>query len=194
MIVIQDDILPREQLLAIRASALQAGFGSWSPPTHRFGKGSYEGMGFKGDMAALHATISRVLAVPIYPNSSFFRASFGDNLERLIHSDRNAGQYTAIAYLSEHDHESHGTAFYMHKATNKREMPTLEELEEAGTTEQWNKDMLDETKWEQMDVVRGLFGRLLIFSAPLFHGRFPTRGFGDSPETGRMAWVCHFIM
>ncbi len=193
MIIIQDDILPRERLLQIRQSALQGGFGTWSPPTHRFGKGYYEGMGFKGDMASLHASISSALGRPIYPNASFFRASFGDKLERLIHSDRNSGDYTAIVYLSEHDHENHGTSFFLHRASNKREMPTLQELEEAGTTEEWNKDMLDESKWEQLDVVRGLFGRLLIFSAPMFHGRFPAHGFGDSPETGRMAWVCHFM-
>ncbi len=193
MILIQDNILPHETLLAIRNSALQAGFGTWSPPTHRFGKGYYEGMGYKGNMAHLHAAISKTMGIPIYPNASFFRASYGDNLERLIHSDRNDGHFTAIIYLSEHDHEEHGTAFWRHRKTNLREMPAIETMEQDGSTTVWAEDMLDESKWEQVDTVRGLFGRLLIFSAPLFHGRFPARGFGDSPETARMAFVCHFV-
>src|SRR5882724_4912025 len=102
MIIIQDDILPNEQLHAIRQSALQAGFGTWSPPSHRFGKGYYEGMGYKGTMASLHAAIASVLRASIHPNSSFFRVNYGEGLERLIHSDRNDGDATAIIYLSEH--------------------------------------------------------------------------------------------
>lgn len=71
------------------------------------------------------------------------------------------------------------------------EMPSVQEMEEAGTTEQWNEDMRDDSKWEQLDYVSGEFGRLLLFSAPLFHARVPDHGIGTTPEDARMIFVMH---
>lgn len=188
MIIIQDNILPRDLLIGIRQSALESGFGTWSPPSHTFGSGVYRNMNWKGHNAALHIAVSKTLNQPIYPNQSFFRVLDENEEPRLIHSDRNDGSLTAIIYLSEHDHVRHGTGFYSHRETGLREMPPPAEMD----TVKWDSEMQDINKWEEIDFVRGLFGRLLVFSAPLFHGRFPEQGFGTTPEDSRMIWVCHF--
>lgn len=194
MIQIHDDILPKEQLLAVRQSALESGFGTWQPASNSFGYSSYRGMNWKGHHGTMHAALTRLVKTPIYPNSSFFRVASADEDKALIHSDRNDGNYTAIAYMSEDDDVVHGTAFYVHKSTGLREMPPMQEMIASGEHERWMEDMKDYDKWEQLDFVRGLFGRMLIFSAPLFHKRVPDYGFGNNPENSRMIWVSHFLV
>lgn len=191
MILIEDNIMKETDLCSIRESALASGFGSWQPPTHRFGTGHYKGMNWRGNHAPLHATLYNLMKGPVFPNSSFFRVCTEDTEKRLVHSDQADGRFTAIAYLSDHDEVS-GTAFYRHKETGRLTMPTLEEMEADGSTDWWNEQMQDDDKWEQTDFVRGILGRMVIFSAPLFHGRVPYHGIGTDPESARMIWVCHF--
>ncbi len=189
MILIADNIMAEEGLDRIRDSALASGFGAWQPPSHLFGTGHYKGMNWKGEMAPMHMVMNNLMGQPVFPNSSFFRVSNTDTEKAMVHSDRNDGQYTAIAYLTEHE-ELSGTAFYRHKETGVSEMPPIEEMTDR---EYWNKEMQDFDKWEQTDFVRGLKGRMMIFSAPLFHSRFPFHGIGETPEEGRMVFVSHFF-
>lgn len=192
MILIQDNILPKELLMGIRQSAIEGGFGNWTPPSRSLGYSSYKGMGFHGHHAALHISISKTLRQNIYPNLSFFKISTEDDNHRLIHSDRNDGSFTSIIYLSEHEDLTSGTGFYSHNETGLYEMPTLQEMNESGNLTKWDEDMHDESKWSQVDFVSGKFGRILIFTAPLFHGRLPFQGIGTTEENARMIHVCHF--
>jgi hypothetical protein len=193
MIIIQDNVIPDENIAEIRLSTFESGFGAWTPAKKDFGYSEYKGMNWKGFHGALHIALYNLMQKPIFPNQSFFKISTKDDNSRLIHSDRNDGAHTAIVYLSEHEDIS-GTGFYRHIETGKTIMPTFFDMMEEGTVDYWNKATKDETQWEQTDFVRGLKGRMLVFDAPLFHGRIPHHGIGDTPENARMIWVCHFFM
>lgn len=192
MITILDNLFTSEDLEKLRESAIQGGFGTWTPPTSLMGSGNYEGMAYKGDHLPLHKTLSFAMGRSVYPNLSFFRILTEATEKRYIHSDRNEGDYTCIVYLSDHKDIS-GTEFYRHKSTGRTEMPSIEEMKSSKELEVMSKDMTeDENAWERTDFCRGLYGRMLIFSAPLFHGRFPLHGIGTKPTDTRMIWVCHF--
>jgi hypothetical protein len=126
----------------------------------------------------------------------FFRVTKPTTEAAYVHSDREWGAWTCIAYLSQHPEVS-GTAFYRHRQTQLCEMPSFQEMKErwpAEAFEQIKTAMVkgSEEDWEQLDFVRGLFNRALIFHAPLFHSRFPRHGLGSDDASGRMVWVCHF--
>lgn len=179
----------------VRASALGSGFATWRPNTGKVGSSVYDGMNFQ----ARHGLMLRALTAAmggmhIFPNSCFCRITTPDTERAYIHSDREAGQWTCVAYLSQHEEVS-GTAFYRHKQTGLREMPPIQQMEADGTFDVFKKDMVSggENEWEQLDFVRGVFNRAVIFYAPLFHSRFPMHGLGGGdPETARMVWVSHF--
>lgn len=192
MIIIKDNILPKESLDSIVAATHQSGYGTWTPAVADLGHPSTPGMNWQGYHAPLHISIYNVMKEPIFPNHSFFKVSTKDDNISLIHSDRNDGDWTAIVYLSSHDYKS-GTGFYRHKETGLNEMPEVKSMVDSGTVDQWNQSMREEDKWEQTDFVAGLYGRMVIFKAPLFHSRIPRLGQGESFEEGRIVWVCHFF-
>lgn len=190
MILIKDNLFTPEQVTNLRQGAIAAGFDNWVPPSHTFGSGIYKGMCWAGNHADIHNAISSAMGgIHIIPNKSFFRILTADEEKRLIHSDRNDGTFTAITYLSDHK-EISGTGFYRHLATGKLEMPPISEM----NTDVWGVDMKDDSKWEQLDFIRGIIGRMVIFSAPLFHARVPSFGIGSTPEDARMIHVCHFYV
>lgn len=191
MILVQDSVLGPKEIHDTRESALQSGFGNWTPKSSEFGGGTYSGMNWKGYHGACNVALTRAVRRQVFPNSMFFRVLLEDAEPRLIHSDQLDGNYTAILYLSEHEEES-GTAFYRHKETDLLVMPTMEEMKRLKTVGYWRKEMANEDAWEQTDYIRGQRGRMLVFSAGLFHGRVPANGIGKTPEEGRMIWVCHF--
>ncbi len=192
MLIVQDNIMAPKALQDVRQSALDAGFGNWTPKSSLFGSGTYGGMGWKGHHGAMHVAVTRAIQRAIFPNSSFFRVLLANEEKRLIHSDQLDGNYTAIIYLSEHDEKS-GTGFYRHKETGLEHSPTVQEMIKNHTTDYWRKESVDEDAWEQTDYIEGKLGRCLIFSASLFHGRVPPNGIGDTPSNGRMIWVSHFF-
>lgn len=193
MIIVHDNVLTTEEILSVRESAIVSGFGTWKPASATFGTGTYEGMNYKGNHALLHFKISAIMGRPIFPNQSFFRILTNTTEKRYIHSDRNEGSFTAITYLSDHEEVS-GTAFFRHRITRLIEMPSIEEMKASGMVDFLGNEMVEgkDEVWEQTDFVRGNVGRTLIFSAPLFHGRFPLNGIGTTPENSRMIHVCHF--
>lgn len=193
-ITIKDDFSP--DVVAVRESALQAGFGTWRPNKGEVGSSIYEGMNFWGRHSLLLRALSAACGGrPIFPNNMFFRVTKPGMEPAYVHSDRMWGTWTCLVYLSEHTEVS-GTAFYRHRATTLLEMPTLEEMHGKPEFEQLKKDMVAGAgpDWEQLDFVRGVFNRALIFYAPLFHSRFPREGLGSDDASGRMVWVCHFEM
>lgn len=191
-IIVKDDFC--DQLAEVRQSALDSGFGTWIPPSTEVGSGKYEGMNFMGRHDLLLRSLQQAIGRPIFPASMFFRATKPNTESAYVHSDRMHGDWTCIVYLSEHKEPS-GTAFYKHRESGMTEMPPLEELAKLPNYETFKQQMVsgDGKDWEQLDFVRGLFNRALIFYAPLFHARCPKNGLGDgSDETARIVWVCHF--
>lgn len=182
-----------DDLDAVRGSAFAAGFDTWRPNKGEVGSSVYEGMGFWGNHALMLHALMRATGGAVVPNSMFFRVT-NEGMERAyIHSDRESGNFTCVAYLTEHEEES-GTAFFMHKRTGLKTMPSFAEMKDMGIFDELKADMVsrDPDKWVQIDYVRGVRNRALIFHAPLFHSRYPLEGIGSTLDTGRMVWVSHF--
>lgn len=186
-----DDFCPDHA--RVKASAFAAGFDTWRPNRGEVGSSVYEGMGFWGDHALMLHGLTRAVGGVVVPNAMFFRVTNRGMEKAYIHSDRESGNHTCVAYLTEHTEDS-GTAFFMHKRTGLREMPSFAEMAERGILDEMKADMVsrDPDKWVQTDYVRGALNRALIFRAPLFHSRFPLEGIGQSPDEGRLVWACHF--
>lgn len=187
-----DDFTPHAD--KVRASALASGFGTWRPNKGEVGSSVYSGMNFWGEHALMIHALGRAFGQPIIPNSMFFRVTNEDTEKAYVHSDREAGEFTAIVYLSEHDADS-GTGFYMNKRTGLMRMPSFELMRnDPAEFERLKAEMVEGTdeQWAVVDFVRGLYNRCLIFDAPLFHSRHPKNGYAATPEAGRMVWVCHF--
>lgn len=187
MIQVFDNFCP--SIDAVRDSFRASGFGTWAPPTAKVGSGKYEGMNYVGEHRYLIHALWQTLGRVIIPNSMFARVTNLGTEKAYIHSDRVAGSHTCIVYLSGHPKEVSGTAFYRHKETGLLEMPV-----EWMDDKERGKEMVEGSSevFEQTDFVRGLYNRALVFSAPLFHSRFPIHGIGKTPEDGRLIWACHF--
>lgn len=175
----------------VRASALQSGFGKWTPNKGEVGSSIYEGMNFWGRHSLMLKALNDANVWVPYPNNMFFRVTNEETERAYIHSDREWGSRTCIAYLSKHDEYRSGTAFYRHRASGLLEMPPMAELQ---LLPDLKRDIVEggEDVWEQYDFVKGAYNRALIFHAPLFHSRSPKNGIGTTADDGRMVWVCHF--
>lgn len=189
--VVIDDFL--KDPARFRQSALDSGFGTWRPNQGEVGSSIYDGMNFWGDHGVAIRALTQKLERPVFPNSMFFRVTNLDTEPAYVHSDREAGEYTAILYLSEH--EGSGTGFYKHRRTGLTRMNSFAEM--AREPEEFARLKAEMVKgsdedWELTELVRGKFNRALVFDAPLFHARRPKDGFGSNAEDGRMVWVCHF--
>lgn len=193
MYTVIDDFCP--DIDHVVASSRASGFGTWQPNKGKVGSSIYEGMNFYGEHAFMLRSLVGWMGSMLVPNTMFFRVTNEGTEKAYIHSDREAGNWTCVAYLSEHD-SPYGTAFYRHKATGLIEMPSFEQQEEMGIAEQLAEDMVsrDPDKWEQLDFVEGKYNRALIFHAPLFHSRYPLEGIGSTEEDGRLVWVSHFYL
>lgn len=192
--VVVDNFVPDPD--RARASVLAAGVGTWRPNKGAVGSSIYDGMCFWGDHAQLFEGLVQALTKVVIPSAMFFRATNLDTERAYVHSDRESGAYTCIAYLSQHD-ERTGTGFYRHRRTGALEMPPLDEL--ARDPEEFARLKLEmvrgsEDDWELVDFVRGEYNRALIFPAPLFHARTPEHGFGVSLEDARLIWCCHYFV
>lgn len=191
--IIEDDFL--EDPESLRFSAIQAGFGTWRPNTGEVGSSKYDGMCFWGDHATPMRQLTKVVGAPIYPGSMFFRVTNKETEAAYVHSDREAGEYTAILYLSKHAaRDGSGTGFYRNRRTGKAHMDSFAGMVGRPDFSLLRDEMVDgsDKYWEQLKFISGEYNRLLVFHAPLFHARVPKNGFGDSVEDGRMVWVCHF--
>jgi len=182
-----------EDIERVKQSAFAAGFDTWRPNKGEVGSSVYEGMGFWGNHALMIASLMRATGGVVVPNTMFFRITNEGMEKAYIHSDRESGSFTCVAYLTEHAEES-GTAFFMHKRTGLKSMPSFAEMQELGILNELKEDMVsrDSDKWVQLDYVRGARNKALIFNAPLFHSRYPLEGIGSTLDEGRMVWVSHF--
>jgi len=179
----------------VRSSALASGFGTWRPNKGEVGSSVYEGMNFWGRHSILLHALTNFIGRPIFPNSMFFRVTNSSTEAAYVHSDREAGDITCIVYLSDHSERS-GTGFYRHRETGMTCMPSFAELaKDQASFDRLKQQMVEgsDEHWEQLDFVRGLYNRAVIFDAPRFHARSPRHGIADNAEDGRMVWVCHFV-
>ena len=193
MITVVDQFTPR--IDEVRESALASGFGTWRPNKGEVGSSIYDGMNFWGKHSVMLHALAHWVGRPVYPNSMFFRVTNTDTEAAYVHSDRESGDYTCVAYLSDHPEVS-GTGFYRHRETGITHMPSFQELShDPEFFAQLKKEMVEgsEAHWEQLDFVRGLYNRAVVFDAPRFHARTPRHGFSSNAEAGRMVWVCHFV-
>lgn len=181
----------------VRASALAAGFGTWRPNKGEVGSSIYDGMSFWGDHGVMLRALTQAVGRPVYPNSMFFRVTNADTEGAYVHSDREAGDYTAVAYLSQHEDGTSGTGFYRNRRTGLMRMPSFAEMaQDPAEFDRLKKEMVEgsEKDWEQLHFVEGKYNRCVVFDAPLFHARLPKHGFGATPDAGRMVWACHFCV
>jgi len=193
MITIIDNFTP--YIAEARASALASGFGTWKPNTGEVGSSVYEGMNFWGKHSLLLHALAHRVGCPVYPNSMFFRVTNETTEGAYVHSDREAGDFTCVVYLSEHG-ERTGTGFYRHRETGMTHMPSFAELaQDQASFDRLKKQMVEgsDEHWELLDFVHGCFNRAVIFDAPRFHARSPRHGIAETAEAGRMVWVCHFV-
>lgn len=182
------------ELDRVIASVHAAGFDTWRPNKGEVGSSLYDGMGFWGDHALMIRALVCRIGGAVIPNSMFFRVTNVGTEQAYIHSDRESGAHTCIAYLSEHE-QAYGTAFYRHVPTGLYEMPSFDQIRAMGEEgEQLKRDMIERTPehWQLVDRVAGRLNRALVFPAPLFHSRFPLDGIGDTAENGRLVWASHF--
>jgi hypothetical protein len=106
--------------------------------------------------------------------------------------------YSGILYLSLPEHAAGGTDFYRHKRTGLERVPaTAEALVQSGYADPnaliedvVNKDTRRPAAWERSFTAPLRFNRLILFSPWLFHNS--ARGFGDTPQTGRLAYLMFF--
>lgn len=184
MIRVIDNFCP--QIDQVRDSCYASGFGTWAPPTAKVGSGKYEGMNFQAEHHFMVAALMQAMGCICIPNSMFARLTNGDTEQAYIHSDLAAGSYTCVAYLTSHEEES-GTAFWQHRETKLQEMP-IEWMDDPDRGDEMVKGKSEH--WRLLDLVSGLYNRAVIFSAPLFHSRYPLTGLSSGED--RIVWVCHF--
>jgi hypothetical protein len=154
--------------VAYRAAALAGIFG--------------EVMGFSGIQPAEDSTLPTwiVRQCPwLTPTVSFFRLSpAGQEEPNYIHTDRDMGHWTAILYLNPTPAEGDGTTFWRHRATGA--VSSLTNDTQALRDEQlaWR----DLTQWEPAVQLGAQFGRLVLFSADLFHSRAIPENYGAGDD------------
>ncbi len=106
--------------------------------------------------------------------------------------------YSGILYLSRPGDAQGGTDFYRHRRTGLERVPAAAgDVLAAGygdvndlIQDVVNKDTLKPAAWERSFTAPMRFNRLILFSPFLFHNS--ARGFGDTPETGRLVYLMFF--
>lgn len=194
-VIVIDDFTP--DIDVVRQSALASGFGTWRPNKGEVGSSIYDGMNFWGNHAMMLGALMHHMGRVVVPNSMFFRVTNQSTEAAYVHSDREAGEYTCVAYLSRHQEEGSGTGFYRHRESGDVCMASFEEMaRDHAAFERLKEQMVrgSEEDWELMRFVEGRYNRAVIFYAPLFHARSPRHGVGNTPEDGRMIWASHFLV
>lgn len=125
---------------------------------------------------ALEALVSNVIGEDVRPIATFFRANKAKlDTSTRIHSDDSIlgrkPKYAAVLFL--HDTPGYGTALLSHPVHGNRGSGVFKEDSE------WNVDTF----------VEGKKGRLLVYSADMFHSRWPAKAFGDNFNNGRIVLV-----
>ena len=136
----------------------------------------------------------------IYPVLSFFRLGVAGHKPQIyIHADNAMGaEYNAVFCLNPPESCHGGTAFWTHQETGWTRLPPKAGVEAAGFTmdqgfcDRMNLEGSDESFWEMNGLVSMAWNRMIIFPSDLWHSRYPKDYTGQTPQTGRLVWVCFF--
>lgn len=173
-------------------------------------------LGYDGDASGNYPGVTSARALPIPGLDDFVSRAIGTPVRaapgtlhghcRLtLKADRGRSGvhvdpafYSGILYLSLPEHAAGGTDFFRHKRTGLDRVPTrADEMVSAGygdpndlIADVVNRDTLRPAAWEHSFTAPMRFNRLILFSPWMFHNS--ARGFGDTPETGRLAYLMFF--
>ena len=95
-----------------------------------------------------------------------------------IHQD-DYNNWAGVLYLSPNPPLNTGTSFYRHRATIS--------CDSSHVGHSLDGDGADYSKWDEVDVVKNKFNRLILFRANQFHAS--TNHFGDNLHNGRLTQV-----
>jgi hypothetical protein len=152
-------------------------------------------------ITGLEESVARLIGTPVTPQPG---TSHG-HCRLTLATDRGLSGvhvdpcfYSGILYLNLPEHCRGGTDFFTHKRTGLDRIPAdMAQVRAAGyddpnrlIEEVVNADTLKPARWEKSFTVPMRFNRLLLFSPWMFHNS--TRGFGDSPENGRLVYLMFF--
>ena len=119
-----------------------------------------------------------------------FRLMYSNTGSRLtIHTDSQS-DWTGLIYLNTPEQCRGGTAFYRHKATGLRGLPSKEDARRLGQSLEdiesrtIGKDTQNMNAWDVVMLATMRFNRLILFRGHQFHSH--TCAWGDSPTTGRL--------
>lgn len=190
-----DDFLPDPHTARRQALAL-----GYDP---KLKDGNYPGLVSTGPLpiAGLDEAVSRMVgtalrAAPGTVHGHCRLTLRGDKGLSGVHIDPCA--YSGILYLSASEHCRGGTEFFRHRRTGLERVPSdpLAVMRSGYDDvnilidEVVNRDTTKPAKWERTFVAPMRFNRLILFSPWMFHNSGD--GFGDTPETGRLAHLMFF--
>ncbi len=194
-VMIVDDFLPNPH--KVREAALAQEYPKLDTPQFYPGRDSKHRQIING----YDQLISEIIGEPVEPVFTSSHAKFrlaldGDKGTESVHIDNV--HWTAILYLTLPEHCQDGTHLFRHKATNSDHAPyNSMELEAMGFPSQQqflddviNKNTNNPDAWEHLMTVPMRFNRLLIIKPQQYHDA--GLSFGDSPENGRLIYVCGY--
>lgn len=166
----------------------------------RYQEVSHNGVRYRGiartEDLEVQARLDEIIAGPgarASESTCFWRRYLaGEASETFIHSDVQIGHFTAILYLSLPEHCKGGLAFWRHRTYGWHAHPDPKSLAVQGLRDNealWksvHEDGFDEFKWELWEYAPIYFNRLVIFSSPSFHSRYPRQAFGTELGNSRL--------
>jgi Family of unknown function (DUF6445) len=192
-LTIFDDLLAPARAMEIRNQVLAEGFKTLKGP---------DGFDYTGTNLTKFPEIPTAIAGALGRNIAVSLECFrfhlaGDKPHSYVHSDETVASHAAVYYLNPPHQCQGGTAFWEHKGMGLEEMPSDSELERGQWKPDWFKPMMEaewkkKKAWKQKSLAAMKFNRFIIYRTALFHSRWPIEAFGDSPENGRLVWVCFF--
>ncbi len=125
--------------------------------------------------------------------AAFRQGKKNSPIHNLVHADNSCAQMAAVLYLNKPEDCSGGTAFWRHKKTGWRHMPTVDELSKKGYTEQlFGETWHQSDEWEIDSLCGMVFNRIVFYPTTIFHSRYPWTGFGDSDSNARLICAIFF--
>jgi Family of unknown function (DUF6445) len=137
-----------------------------------------------GPIPGLSTTQAGLALLPV--GQEFYRLSLQSDAPMFIHYDHPMATTTAILYLNETSACQGGTGFFKHKETGLTMCPDNASPE---LVTKLAREGGDASKWELFSVAKMEWNKLIVFNSRLFHAPYPSAGWGDKPENGRLVQV-----
>lgn len=186
-----DGLLVNERALAVRQHALEKGF-----KDYEYMQGIYQGTGLDCPSDVRDALSKFVGGGGVQIKITAFRSGHEKtDLHTNIHADNPIARWAFVYYLNLPEQCRGGTAFYRLKKTGWDEMPTQQQLDEAGLDMEWMRQAWgDENFWDLVSIAGMKFNRLIFYPTTYFHSRYPLKGWGpeNQPEDARLVQVGFF--